>query len=74
MGMKDPQVKLLMTMPGIGYFAASMLVAEIGDINRFSNDKKISSWAAPTPMYSLGRLERMLSTGLLSTGCSLPKL
>jgi len=41
--MKDPQVKLLMTMPGIGYFAASMLVAEISDTNRFSNDKKNSS-------------------------------
>jgi hypothetical protein len=27
MGMEDPQVKFLMTMPGIGYFAASMLVA-----------------------------------------------
>ena len=45
----DPQIKLLMTMPGIGYFAASMLVAEIGDINRFSNDKKISSWAGLAP-------------------------
>jgi len=49
MGMEDPQVKLLMTMPGIGYFAASMLVAEIGDINRFSNDKRISSWAGLAP-------------------------
>jgi len=49
MGMEDPQVKLLMTMPGIGYFAASMLVAEIGDINRFRSDKKISSWAGLAP-------------------------
>jgi len=49
MGMEDPQVKLLMTMPGIGYFTASMLVAEIGDINRFGNDKKIASWAGLAP-------------------------
>jgi len=48
----DPQVKLLMTMPGIGYFTASMLVAEIGDINRFGNDKKISSWAGLAPRIS----------------------
>ncbi len=48
----DPQVKLLMTMPGIGYFTASLLVAEIGDINRFSNDKKISSWAGLAPRIS----------------------
>jgi len=52
MGMADPQVQLLMTMPGIGYFAASLLVAEIGDINRFSNDKKISSWAGLAPRIS----------------------
>jgi len=49
MGMEDPQVKLLMTMPGIGFFTASMLVAEIGDINRFGNDKKIASWAGLAP-------------------------
>ena len=49
MGMEDPQVKLLMTMPGIGYFTASMLVAEIGDINRFGNEKKLSSWAGLAP-------------------------
>ena len=48
----NPQVKLLMTMPGIGYFTASLLVAEIGDINRFSNDKKISSWAGLAPRIS----------------------
>ena len=49
MAVEDPQVKLLMTMPGIGYFTASMLVAEIGDINRFRSDKKISSWAGLAP-------------------------
>ena len=48
----DSQVKLLMTIPGIGYFTASLLVAEIGDINRFSNDKKISSWAGLAPRIS----------------------
>jgi transposase len=48
----DPQVKLLMTMPGIGYFTASLLVAEIGDINRFGNAKKISSWAGLAPRIS----------------------
>ncbi|GAI17638.1 unnamed protein product, partial [marine sediment metagenome] len=52
MGIEDPQVKLLMTMPGIGYFSASMLVAEIGDIKRFRNDKKISSWAGLAPRIS----------------------
>jgi len=49
---EDPQVRLLMTMPGIGFFTASLLVAEIGDINRFSNDKKIASWAGLAPRIS----------------------
>ena len=49
LAVENPQVKLLMTMPGIGYFTASLLVAEIGDINRFGSDKKISSWAGLAP-------------------------
>jgi len=60
----DPQIKLLMTMPGIGYFAASMLVAEIGDIDRFGNDKKISSWAGLAPRISQsGEKTRIGRTG-----------
>jgi len=49
---EDPQVRLLMTMPGIGFFTASLLVAEIGDINRFSCEKKIASWACLAPRIS----------------------
>ncbi|MBA7554453.1 hypothetical protein ES705_47074 [subsurface metagenome] len=60
----DPQVKLLMTMPGIGYFAASLLLAEIGDINRFSNDKKISSWAGLAPrIHQSGETTRIGRVG-----------
>lgn len=45
----DERVRLLMTMPGIGYFAASLLVAEICDINRFSSDKRLVAWAGLAP-------------------------
>ena len=45
----DERVKLLMTMPGLGYFAASLLVAEICDIGRFSSDKRLVSWAGLAP-------------------------
>lgn len=45
----DERVRLLMTMLGLGYFAASLLVAEICDINRFSSDKKLVSWAGLAP-------------------------
>jgi transposase len=45
----DERVKLLMTMPGLDYFAASLLVAEVCDISRFSSDKKLVSWAGLAP-------------------------
>lgn len=45
----DERVRLLMTMPGLGYFAASLLVAEICDIHRFTSDKRLVSWAGLAP-------------------------
>jgi transposase len=45
----DERVKLLMTMPGLSYFAASLLVAEICDVNRFSSDRKLVAWAGLAP-------------------------
>lgn len=45
----DERVRLLMTMPGLGYFAASLLVAEICDIRRFTSDKRLVSWAGLAP-------------------------
>jgi transposase len=45
----DEGARLLMTMPGLGYFAASLLVAEICDINRFTSDKKLVAWAGLAP-------------------------
>ena len=49
LAVEDPQVKLLMTMTGVGYFTAMLLLAEIGDINRFSSDKRFASWAGLAP-------------------------
>jgi transposase len=48
----EPQVRLLMTMTGVGYFSAMLLLAEIGDINRFSSDKRLASWAGLAPSVS----------------------
>ncbi|MGC8940399.1 MAG: IS110 family transposase [Candidatus Bathyarchaeia archaeon] len=45
----DGRVKLLMTMPGLDYFAASLLLAEICDIDRFSSDKRLVGWAGLAP-------------------------
>jgi transposase len=45
----DPRVKVLTTLPGVGQFTALMMLAEIGDITRFPNARKLASWAGLTP-------------------------
>ena len=37
---ENEDAKLLMTIPGVGYFSALAISAEIGDISRFSNAEK----------------------------------
>ncbi len=45
----DPRVKVLRTLPGVGEFTALVMLAEIGDITRFSSARKLASWAGLTP-------------------------
>ena len=45
----DPRVKVLTTLPGVGQFTALVMLAEIGDITRFANARKLASWAGLTP-------------------------
>lgn len=45
----DPRVKVLCALPGVGEFTAMVLLAEIGDIARFSNARRLASWAGLTP-------------------------
>jgi len=45
----NPEANLLMTMPGIGYYSALLIVAEIADINRFASAKKLCSYAGLIP-------------------------
>jgi transposase len=40
----EDQAKLLMTMPGVDYYAAMVLLSEIGEVHRFSSDEKLVSW------------------------------
>jgi len=44
-----PKAELLMTMPGIGKLIAAMILAEIGDIDRFNSPKSLCNWAGMTP-------------------------
>ncbi len=42
-------VKLLMTIPGIGLFSALIIYSEIGDIHRFPSSSKLLSYAGTIP-------------------------
>jgi len=48
-GKHIPEVTQLMTIPGIGYYSAMTILAEIGDIKRFPNPKKLCNYAGLTP-------------------------
>jgi len=45
----EDQAKLLMTMPGVDYYAAMLLLAEIGDVHRINSDEKLVSWVGLAP-------------------------
>src|SRR5258708_20826479 len=45
----DPRVKVLTQLPGAGPFTAPVILAEVGDITRFSSARKLASWAGLTP-------------------------
>jgi transposase len=43
---EDENAKLLMTIPGIGYYFALLIVSEIGDINSFPDSYHLCSYAS----------------------------
>jgi transposase len=46
---EDEMAKLLMTVPGIGYYSALLIVSEIGDIDRFPDSYHLCSYAGLIP-------------------------
>jgi len=48
----NEDIRLLMTIPGIDYYAAMLFVSEIGDIERFPSSSKLASWLGLTPRVS----------------------
>jgi transposase len=54
-GMKLKEVKLLVTIPGIGPYSATIIHSEIGDIQRFGCEEKLYSHAGLVPsVYQSG--------------------
>ena len=46
---EDEMASLLMTIPGIRYYSALLIVSEIGDINRFPDSYHLCSYAGLVP-------------------------
>jgi transposase len=46
---EDEMASLLMTIPGIGYYSALLIVSEVGDINRFPDSHHLCSYAGLIP-------------------------
>lgn len=54
------ETSLLETIPGVGYFGASLIYAEIGDIHRFPTVKHLHAYAGVAPgIYQSGTKTRM---------------
>ena len=45
----DPDVRLLETIPGIGYYTAVLVKAEVGDVGRFPTPESMASYAGLVP-------------------------
>ena len=55
----DEDVRLLMTIPGVGYYLALLIKAEIGDISRFRSGDHLCSYAGIVPStHSSGGVAR----------------
>lgn len=55
LGRKDPDIQLLMTIPGIGYITAMSYKAEIDDPERFKKSRDVGAYLGMTPrQYSSG--------------------
>ncbi len=63
---RDPRVRLLQTIPGVGAVTASALAASIGDGHQFRNGREFAAWLGLTPANKssggkerLGRITKM---------------
>jgi transposase len=60
MAEQDVRARWLQTVPGIGAYSAMVILAEIGDIERFQTKRALASYAGLTPSLreSAGRTRR----------------
>jgi transposase len=46
---EDPYVEVLCQIRGVGRYIAMLVIAEVGDVNRFRTARQLCSWAGMTP-------------------------
>lgn len=46
---EDESTRLLMTIPGVGYYSALLILSEIGEVDRFPDAHHLCSYAGLTP-------------------------
>jgi transposase len=46
---QTPEIELLMTLPGVGFILAVVIMQEVGDIKRFSGASCLTSYSGVTP-------------------------
>jgi transposase len=46
---KTPEVKLLMSLPGVGFLLAVVIINEVGTIDRFPSAERFAAYAGTTP-------------------------
>jgi transposase len=63
----DARAQWLMTIPGIGQYSAMLLLAEIGDIQRFRNPRALSNYAGLVP-WVRESAEKRRSGGITRVG------
>jgi transposase len=57
---EDEMARLLMTMPGVGYYSALLISSEIGNISRFSDSHHLCAYAGLVPsIHSSGGVTYM---------------
>jgi transposase len=64
LAVEDRRVRLLMTMTGVGYFTAMLVLSEVGDVGRFRGDKEFASWMGLVPsVHQSGERTRVGGVG-----------
>ncbi|MCX6654032.1 MAG: transposase, partial [Candidatus Bathyarchaeota archaeon] len=64
---EDERARLVITMPGVGYYVAALIVSEVGDVRRFGYLERLCSYASLVPSVR-NRGDSVRHGGITKTG------